>query len=69
MSDCNLRGCTAPPRHALDTPIRCDRCGAPVPSSTAVTFEGAEYLRHFCGEHCIADWCAVTGHVASAAPA
>jgi hypothetical protein len=60
MSDCNLQHCSGIPEHALDTPVQCAHCGASVPSSAAVMFEGVDYLRHFCGDHCIADWCAAT---------
>lgn len=34
----------------------CDCCGEDVPVSTALTPEGEEYVRHFCGEKCYDKW-------------
>jgi len=42
---------------ALDTPIQCRHCDAKVPASAAIAFDGADYVRHFCGEDCLAQWC------------
>lgn len=53
---CDLHGKRIP-RKAFETALVCSRCGAPIPASAAVTFEGSDYVRHFCGSDCLADWC------------
>jgi hypothetical protein len=45
------------PREALGEALICARCGGKIPASAAATFEGAEYVRHFCGSDCLAGWC------------
>lgn len=58
MSDCKLeRGPGSAPID-LDAPLRCGRCGGNIPASSALSFEGADYVRHFCGLRCLSDWCA-----------
>lgn len=57
MSECIIHSGSQPPQNALDTPIECSRCGSKVPSSTALSLEGADYLRYFCGQDCLAQWC------------
>ena len=42
---------------ALDIPIECDHCHTRIPATVAVSFEGADYLYHFCGPQCIEAWC------------
>lgn len=58
MSDCRLERGPDSPARDLDTPLRCGQCGGNIPASSALTFEGADYLRHFCGDRCLSDWCA-----------
>ncbi|MCC7487087.1 MAG: DUF3330 domain-containing protein [Burkholderiales bacterium] len=48
------------PREALDEVLVCLQCGGTIPASAAVTFEGSDYVRHFCGGDCLAGWCART---------
>jgi len=57
MSECKLDHTTPPSQDALDRPIRCRHCGSPIPASSALHSEGADYIRHFCGEDCLARWC------------
>lgn len=57
MSECIIHSRSQLPQKALDMPIECSRCGSKVPSSTALSLEGADYLRHFCGPDCLAQWC------------
>lgn len=45
-------------RPALGVTLVCGECGGRIPASAAVTFEGSDYVRHFCGPDCLADWCA-----------
>jgi hypothetical protein len=42
---------------AFDTPLECEHCGAKVPPSAAVGFEGSDYVWNFCGHGCLAAWC------------
>ena len=37
--------------------MKCNLHGKTIPASVAVTFEGSDYVRHFCGSDCLADWC------------
>ena len=45
------------PREVLGGTLTCAQCGGKIPASAAVTFEGSDYVRHFCGDDCLADWC------------
>ncbi len=45
------------PAEAFARPLDCPRCGGKIPASAAVTFEGADYVRFFCGRDCLAGWC------------
>lgn len=45
------------PRKALGETLVCARCGGRIPASAAVTFEGSDYVRYFCGSDCLAGWC------------
>ncbi len=47
MSDQN------PADHAT---ISCAACQAEVPASAAHTFEGEDYVQHFCGLECMISW-------------
>lgn len=62
MKDCKLDHGPTPSEDALDTPLRCSHCDSPIPASSALSSEGADYIRHFCGEDCLAGWCASAGH-------
>jgi hypothetical protein len=44
-------------RGALGETLVCAQCRGTIPASAAVTFEGSDYVRHFCGGDCLADWC------------
>lgn len=57
MSGCMLECGPGSPPGDLDTPLRCEHCGGSIPASSALTFEGADYLREFCGERTLSDWC------------
>ncbi len=48
---------------AFDTPVVCQHCSARIPPSAALTFDGTDYVWHFCGHECLADWCARTGRL------
>lgn len=45
------------PRKALGETLVCARCDGRIPASAAVTFEGSDYVRYFCGHDCLAGWC------------
>jgi Domain of unknown function (DUF3330) len=60
ISDCNIGHGKDPEMNALATPIECDHCHAKIPASAALSFEGVEYIYHFCGPSCIAAWCKAT---------
>lgn len=51
------------PRQALGTTLVCGKCRGRIPASAAITFEGSDYVRYFCGEDCLADWCSKTGRL------
>ncbi len=42
---------------ALETSFDCEHCHTRIPASVAVSFDGADYLYHFCGAQCIEAWC------------
>lgn len=44
------------PGDALGETLVCEQCGGRIPASAAVTFEGSDYVRHFCGRDCLAGW-------------
>lgn len=48
------------PDEALGGTLVCAQCQGKIPASAAVTFEGSDYVRHFCGGDCLADWCKST---------
>lgn len=68
MSHCELDHHHDPSAGLLETPIECSHCGARIPASTALNFEGEDYLRHFCGAGCLADWCRKAEGAEAAAP-
>lgn len=37
-------------------PLSCDLCRKEIPGSARLTFEGADYTRHFCGNDCLDSW-------------
>lgn len=45
------------PAEAFDATLVCAHCRGRIPPSAAVTFEGADYVWHFCGSDCLAVWC------------
>ena len=55
-SSCDLHAGRLP-RRALASTLECVHCAERIPASAAVTFEGLDYLRHFCGAGCLAIWC------------
>lgn len=63
MQQCEfLHGSESAPND-FDRPLKCGNCGATIPASSALTFEGADYVREFCGEGCLSDWCAGVAEV------
>ncbi len=42
------------------TPIQCNHCHTEIPATVALSFEGADYIYHFCGPQCIDAWCKAT---------
>lgn len=40
----------------LCIPLTCELCREEIPSSAVVTFEGADYVFHFCGPGCLEIW-------------
>lgn len=57
MRRCELEDPRDLPSTSLDTPLHCGSCGEAIPASSALSFEGEDYLRYFCGTGCLADWC------------
>ncbi len=60
IADCNIGNGKDPEMKALATPIECDHCHTRIPATVALSFEGAEYIYHFCGPLCIEAWCKAT---------
>lgn len=48
IASCDLdKGCTA---------IACEACLVEIPPDVALSFEGPDYVHHFCGLDCLAKW-------------
>lgn len=56
IPDCKIGSDDLKPT-ALDIPIECDHCHTTIPATVAISFEGADYIYHFCGPQCIEAWC------------
>lgn len=57
ISDCSIGSGKDPEMKALEIPIECDHCHTTIPATVALSFEGADYIYHFCGPLCIEAWC------------
>ena len=60
ISDCSIGNGKGPWINALGTLLECDHCHTEVPATVALSFEGADYVYHFCGPQCIEAWCKKT---------
>ena len=60
ISDCSIDNGKDPEMKALAIPIGCDHCHNKIPATVALSFEGADYIYHFCGPLCIEAWCRAT---------
>lgn len=38
------------------TPVSCAVCLVEIPADVALSFEGPDYVQHFCGLDCLATW-------------
>jgi len=38
------------------TPVACAACLTEIPGDVALSFEGPDYVQHFCGLDCLAAW-------------
>lgn len=54
IPDCSNGHCTQP--GALETSIACDYCHTETAATVALSFEGADYIYHFCGPQCLDTW-------------
>ena len=45
-----------PQSHPLSDQVQCEVCMKEVPQSAAVHFETKDYVAHFCGLDCYAQW-------------
>ncbi|MGB5010949.1 MAG: DUF3330 domain-containing protein [Candidatus Dechloromonas phosphoritropha] len=57
ISGCAIGDDEASELKALAAPLHCDLCHREIPTTVAFNFEGADYVYHFCGAQCLADWC------------
>ncbi len=48
-------------------PVACAVCLAEIPGSVAHNAEGPDYVHHYCGLECLAQWRAIAEEVAEAA--
>ena len=55
------------PHPAEPDPIACEVCLAEIPGSVAHSAEGPDYVHHYCGLECLAQWRAVAEAMAEAA--
>ncbi|WP_220635339.1 hypothetical protein [Georgfuchsia toluolica] len=53
IPDCQFGSDNSLKPAALDIPIECDHCHTRIYAAVATSFEGADYLYHFCGPQCI----------------
>jgi hypothetical protein len=60
ISDCNIGNGKYPEIKVLETPIECNHCHTQIPATVALSFEGADYIYHFCGPQCLDVWCKAT---------
>lgn len=60
VSDCDIGHRKELDSKAMETPIECDNCHTEIPASVALSFEGADYIYHFCGRQCLDVWCKAT---------
>ena len=58
IADCSV-GYGTPPE-ALETGIECEYRHTGIPATVALSFEGADYIYHFCGPQCLDTWCKAT---------
>jgi hypothetical protein len=63
IAGCTLHAGSTLCQRAIGTSMDCKRYGAQVPASVATAPEGTDYLWHFCGRDCLAQWCAEYGRV------
>ena len=56
ISDCDIGHGKDPGSKALETPIECNHCHTEIPATVALSFEGADYIYHFCGPQCLEAW-------------
>jgi len=55
-SDCDFGHGNNPAPQALEMSIECVHCHATIPATVALSFEGSDYLYHFCGPACFEAW-------------
>ncbi len=55
-SGCDIGRNKDPEVAALDTSIECEHCHTRIPATVALSFEGADYVYHFCGPQCFEAW-------------
>lgn len=56
ISDRNIGRDQDPEPTAQETPFNCEHCHAKIPATVALSFEGADYVYHFCGPQCFEAW-------------
>ncbi len=56
ISGCDIGRDQDPKVAALDTSIECAHCHTGIPATVALSFEGADYVYHFCGPQCFEAW-------------
>jgi hypothetical protein len=57
ISECSFGLGKDPAPEIMRQPIRCEQCSAKISGDVALSFEGADYIRHFCGPGCLDAWC------------
>jgi len=60
MEHCDLHGRRLPPEE-INGVLICQHCRGSIPLGAALSYEGSDYVWHFCGQDCLATWCEKTG--------
>lgn len=54
------------PHPAEPEPVACEVCLTEIPGSVACSAEGPDYVHHYCGLECLAQWRAIAEQMAEA---
>jgi hypothetical protein len=61
ISKCNIGHGKQLAPNTVKTAIECDFCHTESAATVALSFEGGDYIYHFCGQQCLDGWSKATG--------